>query len=364
VNYASGATVCRPAADACDVAETCDGAGSCPADLFAGLGTACGDASSTTCTAPDSCDGSGACLPNNTADGISCGGALTQYQCGGGTGCAAKPQTRVVSQLCSGGLCAADTGVAWSDLDVCATDEICLSSTGAAWCDLCDAFPANYCSGGDAYQYGSAYGACATGSCSYTPTFVDCPYGCTGGACNPYSDTIIEDFETGTWPWSPWVSVSGGGTVGTAYAHDGSRGITNPDWYYRTDTAFGTTVGSVLSAWIRAASGGRAYFGFCASSAGAYSIVVAPNTTQFMFQNNSAWGYTDVATATQSYTASTWYKVEVEVTGAGAFQGRLYASNGTTLLNTVNYSFGSCASTGIAMRSFGDLYFDTFVYTP
>jgi hypothetical protein len=30
----------------------------------------------------------------------------------------------------------------------------------------------------------------------------------------------------------------------------------------------------------------------------------------------------------------------------------------------VSYSFGSCASIGIAMRSFGDLYFDTFVYTP
>ena len=31
--------------------------------------------------------------------------------------------------------------------------------------------------------------------------------------------SIIEDFETGSgWPWSPWVSQGGGGTVGTARA--------------------------------------------------------------------------------------------------------------------------------------------------
>jgi hypothetical protein len=175
---------------------------------------------------------------------------------------------------------------------------------------------------------------------------------------------MIEDFETGTWPWSPWVVEYSGGTVGTAYAHDGSRGITDPDWHYRTDTSFGTTTGDILSAWIMASSGGRAYLGFCASAAGAYSLAVAPNTSQFMFQNNSSWGYGEIAIVSQSYSASTWYKVEVEVMGAGQFQGRLYSSDGSTLLNTVSYSFGSCSSTGVAIRSFSGMYIDTIVHTP
>lgn len=45
------AAVCRPAADACDIAETCAGAASCPADTFRSAGVACSDplASSAVC---------------------------------------------------------------------------------------------------------------------------------------------------------------------------------------------------------------------------------------------------------------------------------------------------------------------------
>lgn len=58
-------TVCRPAADECDVEERCNGVDSdCPANEFALLGTACGDGSDTVCDNPDTCDGAGACLDN------------------------------------------------------------------------------------------------------------------------------------------------------------------------------------------------------------------------------------------------------------------------------------------------------------
>jgi len=82
-----------------------------------------------------------------------------------------------------------------------------------------------------------------------------------------------------------------------------------------------------------------------------------------MFQNNAAWDYADVATAAHSYTGGAWHKVEIEVTGAGQFQGRLYSSDGATLLTAVSYSFGSCALTGVAIRSFDGMYIDTIVHT-
>ncbi|MCK4659564.1 MAG: hypothetical protein KAV82_08595, partial [Phycisphaerae bacterium] len=71
-NFEPGTTECRAAVGDCDVAETCDGAGSCPADGFQPIDTLCGDQNDTTCTGPDTCDGDGVCLPNHAANGVSC----------------------------------------------------------------------------------------------------------------------------------------------------------------------------------------------------------------------------------------------------------------------------------------------------
>jgi hypothetical protein len=157
------------------------------------------------------------------------------------------------------------------------------------------------------------------------------------------------------------VSVSGGGTVGSAYAHDGSGGIYDVDWHYRTDVSFGAMAGEILTVWVRqdTSSGGRAYIGFCASSAGTNSLVLAGNTTELVFQNNSSWGYADVASATQSYTAGQWYYVEIENLGGGNYAGRLYASDGATLLNTINYNFSASCPGGVALRSFGGISIDS-----
>ncbi len=52
---------CRPAADGCDVAESCTGTSAdCPADAFAGTGTVCRPAAGD-CDVADNCDGNGGC---------------------------------------------------------------------------------------------------------------------------------------------------------------------------------------------------------------------------------------------------------------------------------------------------------------
>jgi hypothetical protein len=64
-------TLCRPAVDECDVAETCL-AGACPADGFEPPGIPCGDPSDTECTNPDTCDGAGNCQDNHESSGFPC----------------------------------------------------------------------------------------------------------------------------------------------------------------------------------------------------------------------------------------------------------------------------------------------------
>ena len=55
-------TVCRPVAGACDLAESCDGVGSCPADTFVTLGTVCRP-SAGLCDVAESCTGMAAACP-------------------------------------------------------------------------------------------------------------------------------------------------------------------------------------------------------------------------------------------------------------------------------------------------------------
>ena len=63
-NFELATTECRSSTGQCDVAELCDGTGGCPADALAAAGTPCGDRSDTSCDKPDSCDASGSCLVN------------------------------------------------------------------------------------------------------------------------------------------------------------------------------------------------------------------------------------------------------------------------------------------------------------
>ncbi len=111
---------------------------------------------------------------------------------------------------------------------------------------------------------------------------------------------------------------------------------------------------------------GRAYFGFGASSAGTLSLVAAPNTGQLVLQSNVGYGYTTLAAVSQGWQANHWYRLEVDWGSSGTIVGKLFDSNGTTLLNSVTGATTAITSGGIAFRSIGnyDKYFDTVTDTP
>ncbi len=109
-------TVCRPAADACDVEEVCDGVSpACPADAFAAAGSVCRTAMGE-CDAQETCDGTTNECPADA------------YQPAG--------------TPCSGGVC---DGMLGCDVDECAAgtagcdiDATCTNTMDGFRCD-CDA---------------------------------------------------------------------------------------------------------------------------------------------------------------------------------------------------------------------------------
>jgi hypothetical protein len=180
---------------------------------------------------------------------------------------------------------------------------------------------------------------------------------------------VIESFESGNLSLYTFVSGSRNASVTAAAAHDGSFGLSAADftdWMYRNDAAVQVRRGDVISVWMRSSGtpSGRGYFGFGATASGTLSIVMAPNTNTLIIQRNAGYGFQDIGAVTQTWLADHWYRFEVTWQASGNLIGRLYDSDGTTLLNTVTASDTTVSSGGIAFRSFSSTkYFDTVVLT-
>lgn len=171
----------------------------------------------------------------------------------------------------------------------------------------------------------------------------------------------IEDFESGTWPHSPWVTTGTPvGSLSPAHAHDGDYGLGDPNWTYRTDLQIGNP-GDLLSAWIRptGSASGRAYLGFAASASGCWSVVAAPNSSQLILQQNAGYGTADRVVVAQSWQANKWYKLVIQSLSTTSVSCQLYDSDGTTLLNSLSYGSVTGLPGGVAMRSFGGFSLDT-----
>ncbi|HMF17683.1 MAG TPA: hypothetical protein VKE98_10785, partial [Gemmataceae bacterium] len=177
--------------------------------------------------------------------------------------------------------------------------------------------------------------------------------------------SVIEEFESIASDWS----TSGLGDV-NAYqaswaAHDGSYGLdlnAGNDWLYRSDSTVHVKAGDTISVWVAfdRAADGRAYFGFGAGAGGTLSLVAAPNTGQLILQQNVNYGFTNLAAVPQTYLANHWYRLEVDWGTSGKIVGKLFDSNGTTLLKSVTATTTAITSGGIAFRAIGDdKYFDT-----
>jgi len=171
--------------------------------------------------------------------------------------------------------------------------------------------------------------------------------------------STIESFEDGDLKEYTFLSTNNASVTASA-AHDGNFGLQlgdSTEWMYRNDAAAQVSRGMTFSAWVRAGAGsGRAYFGFGASSGGCLSLVMAVNTGEFVIQNNAGYSFNPLATVPQTWVANKFYRMEVTWQVSGTIIGRLYDSDGSTLLNTVQATDTTISAGGLAFRGFGTTY--------
>jgi hypothetical protein len=197
---------------------------------------------------------------------------------------------------------------------------------------------------------------------------------------NLLSVSVIESFESGSLAaYQTALRYAPSATILPIAAHDGLQGLVKQDgyeWMIRNDSGTQVHQGDTVSVWTKLSdvADGRAYLGFDArdngtlrsplTDGGMLSVVIAANTNQLIIQNNSGFNQTSVAAVAQTYQANHWYRLEATWGAAGAITGRLYDSDGTTLLASVSGTTAVQFPTGggIAFRAFGhDKYFDTVV---
>jgi hypothetical protein len=178
---------------------------------------------------------------------------------------------------------------------------------------------------------------------------------------------ILENFNNGTglytkvggskvlFTTTAAAAHTGTATMGGQVGGDGkaSDGV-DQNWYYRKDAPGQIKPGDTVSVWVQFpnAATGRAYFGFGSTTKGTLSVVLAPNTNQFMIQNNAGYNtYTLLATTPQSYSSNTWYLLQVAWGSTGAVTANLFASDGQTLLSSVAASTNDKTAGDFAFRA-------------
>jgi hypothetical protein len=195
----------------------------------------------------------------------------------------------------------------------------------------------------------------------------------------PGAQTVIEGFEDGN---IDEYSVIGGtagvdARVTAAAAHDGSYGLEmhgipgdvdwDEGWLYRDDAQVHNQQGDVSSFWVQVnrLDLGRASCGFGATAAGCYSIVMAPNTAEFMIYLDVGYGYSTLATMSfPNWQANHWYRLEADWQAGGLIIATVYDSDGVTPLGEISATDNTYTQGGLAFRywyenAVGMAYFDT-----
>ncbi len=173
---------------------------------------------------------------------------------------------------------------------------------------------------------------------------------------------IIDDFEHGNTGIYNFTGGFNNLTIVPGAAFSGNLGAeftagTGPGWYWRPTPV--TQPGFTYYAYVRFAlpAGGsqRVYVGVGASAGGTWSMVAAPNTSQIILQNNTGWGFVNAAVAPFTWTAGTWYRMELDWLndGLGTMQVTLWDSARTTVLaQTSPFATGLTTPGGYAFRGF------------
>jgi hypothetical protein len=183
----------------------------------------------------------------------------------------------------------------------------------------------------------------------------------TSATFNVASGRIIENFEGAN--LSAYRTLGGAiptATLSASAAHDGVKGLLDAagnDWIYRNDVPATVKQGDTISVWMRfdGSKTGMANFGFGSGPNGTMSIAASGQTNQVLLQINAVNGAANIGTASQTWLPNHWYRLEVGWSTSGAITGKVFDSNGTSLLSTVNGTSTLFRTGGIGFRSVNSL---------
>jgi hypothetical protein len=179
----------------------------------------------------------------------------------------------------------------------------------------------------------------------------------------------IEDFENTSY-WHVKLSWSASAYRAGYASHDGDYGLDDYwgwDWLYRDDPAPVVHAGDSISTWLKfsGSADGRAYFGFSAGETGTFSLVASGNSNQLILQLNSYFWFQDLAVVKFNYTADHWYRLQVDWGEGGKIVGKIFDSDGATLLQSLAANSNAYSNGAIAFRSTAsDAFFDTVQLLP
>lgn len=165
---------------------------------------------------------------------------------------------------------------------------------------------------------------------------------------------IIEDFETDSvWVWKPWINITKTISLKTrSSAHSGMFGLNcqSDGYIIRTDKEIGMP-GQAISWWVRFQSSTRANCGFGLNSFGKrYFLCVDPSTNTLHFANSPDYTNPLLKVINQKYKLNVWYRVEITFNTQTNVTGKLYASNGITLLNSITLEIPDLLPGGLVFR--------------
>lgn len=167
---------------------------------------------------------------------------------------------------------------------------------------------------------------------------------------------IIEDFEKDTaWIWFPWMQVArSNSAVNKGCAHSGKFGLNCiNDYVIRNDLQIGFPE-QVISCWVRFQRSTNAYLGFGRSNDRetdlGYFLVLSPENNSLDFRRSPDYTYPILKSVSQTYKMNSWYRLELTFTTNTKLTGKLYASDGKTLLNTIAIELPDLTPGGISFR--------------
>jgi hypothetical protein len=193
-------TVCRPAANACDVAEHCPGdSAACPGDQRRPEGSPCDDGNA--CTTGDSCRSGTckgdpvSCVPSGPCKVSACNpasGTCSETPADNGTACD-DHNACTTGDSCQGGMCTP------TNTKSCSASTFCKVSTcdpASGGCVESNKAPGTPCTDGDACTTGDS---CQQGVCTGTPVACTALDACHDvGVCDSGSGVCSNPPKTGT----------------------------------------------------------------------------------------------------------------------------------------------------------------------